>query len=88
MSAILKFDFQKREHLSKLHKKYHFLHVATTFPLKQGETSHGPIPHPLMLGTMLIPCGPPNYKLLICDPQPLLSISVFLKLRILKIKKV
>ena len=42
MSAILKFDFQKR-------KQLRILHVATTFSLKQGETrtSHGPIPHPL-----------------------------------------
>ena len=56
MSAILKFDFQKREQLrfflsklSKLHKKDPILHVATTFSQKQGETrtSHGPIPHPL-----------------------------------------
>ena len=61
MSAILKFDFQKREQLrfsevkasklSKLHKKDPILHVATTFSLKQGETrtNHGPIPHPLTL---------------------------------------
>ena len=58
MSAILKFDFQKRKQLrfsevnylkSKLHKKDPILHVETTFSLKQGETrtSHGPIPHPL-----------------------------------------
>ena len=56
MSAILKFDFQKKKtitffwsKLSKLHKKEPILHVATTFFLKQGETrtSHGPIPHPL-----------------------------------------
>ena len=56
MSAISKFDFQKREHItffwskfSKLHKKHPILHVATTFSLKQGETrtSHGSIPHPL-----------------------------------------
>ena len=56
MSAILKFDFQKREQLrfseenfSKLRKKDPILHVATTFSLKQGETrtSHGPIPHSL-----------------------------------------
>ena len=35
--------------LSKLHKKDPILHVATTFPLKQGKTrtSHGLIPHPL-----------------------------------------
>ena len=32
--------------LSKLHKKDPILHVTTTFPLKQGETSV-PIPHPL-----------------------------------------
>ena len=34
--------------LSKLHKKDTILHVATTFSLKQGETStrHGPILHP------------------------------------------
>ena len=58
MSAILKFDFQKKKKennyvflskSSKLHKKDPILHVATTFSLKQGETraSHGPIPHPL-----------------------------------------
>ena len=56
MSAILKFDFQKREQLrfSEVNylnytKKDKILHVATTFSLKQGETrtSHGPIPHPL-----------------------------------------
>ena len=37
--------------LSKLHKKDPILHVATTFSLIQGETrtSHGPIPHPLMV---------------------------------------
>ena len=35
--------------ISKLHKTYPILHVATTFSLKQGETrtSHGPFPHPL-----------------------------------------
>ena len=58
MSAILKFDFQKKRtitffwgKLSKLHKKGPILHVAITFSLKQGETrtSHGPIPHPLSL---------------------------------------
>ena len=58
ISAILKFDFQKKRtitffwsKLSKLHKKDPILHVATTFSLKQGETRtrHGPIPHPLML---------------------------------------
>ena len=56
MSAILKFDFQKREQLrfSEVNylnytKKDTILHVAITFSLKQGETrtSHGPIPHPL-----------------------------------------
>ena len=56
MSAILKFDFQKREQLrfSEVNdlnytKKGPTLHVATTFSVKQGETrtSHGPIPHPL-----------------------------------------
>ena len=60
MSAILKFDFQKkrtitffRSKLSKLHKKDPTLHVATTFSLKQGETrtSHGPIPRPLRMIT-------------------------------------
>ena len=58
MSAILKFDFQKREQLrfSEVNylnytKKDPILHVTTTFSLKQGETrtSHGPIPHPLSL---------------------------------------
>ena len=56
MSAILKFDFHKREQLrfSEVNylnytKKDPILHVATTFSLKQGETriSHGPIPYPL-----------------------------------------
>ena len=56
MSAILKFDFQKkktitffRSKLSQLHKKDPILHVTTTFSLKQGETrtSSGPNPHPL-----------------------------------------
>ena len=55
MSAILKFDFQKKEQLrfSEVNslnyiKKDLILHVATTFFLKHGETrtSHGPIPHP------------------------------------------
>ena len=62
MSAILKFDFQKREQLyfseelSKLHKKDQTVHVATTFSLKQGETrtSHGPIPYPLSLSSKLL----------------------------------
>ena len=57
MSAILKFDFQKRKELrifksklSKLHKKDPILHVTTTFPLKHRETrkNRAPIPHPLM----------------------------------------
>ena len=56
MSAILKFDFQKREQLrfSEVNylnytKKGPILHVATTFSLKQGETRtySVPIPHPL-----------------------------------------
>ena len=60
MSAIMKFDFQKREQLcfSEVNylnytKKDPILHVATTFSLKQGETrtSHGPIPHPLTQNT-------------------------------------
>ena len=45
MSAILKFDFQKRKqlHFSEVNylnytKKDPILHVATTFSLKQGET--------------------------------------------------
>ena len=59
MSAILKFDFQKRKQLrfSEVNylnytKKDPILHVATTVSLKQGETrtSHGSIPHhPLTL---------------------------------------
>ena len=58
MSAILKFDFQKRKQLrfSEVNylnytKKDPILLVATTFSLKQGErrTKHGPIPHPLTL---------------------------------------
>ena len=53
MSAILKFNFQKREQLrfSEVNylnytKKDPILHVATAFSLKQGETrtSHEPIP--------------------------------------------
>ena len=59
MSAILKFDFQKREQLrfsevndQNYTKKNQILHVATTFSLKQGDTrtSHGPIPHPTDVG--------------------------------------
>ena len=56
MSAILKFDFQKKEKketitffwskLSKLHKKDPILHVATTFSLKQGETRTNSVPIP------------------------------------------
>ena len=43
MSAILKFDFQKREQLrfsevNYLNYKDPILHVATTFSLKQGGT--------------------------------------------------
>ena len=63
MSAILKFDFQKRKqlrfsevnYLYKLHKKDPILHVATTFFLKQGETrtSHGPIPYPLSVNVLM-----------------------------------
>ena len=61
MSAILKFDFQKKRtitffcgKLPKLHKKDPILHVTSTFSLKQGETrtSHGPIPHPLKSSRM------------------------------------
>ena len=56
MSAILKFDFQKRKQLrfSEVNylnytKKDPILHVSTTFSLKQGEkrTNSVPIPHPL-----------------------------------------
>ena len=59
MSAILKFDFQKREQLRFSEVNYlnytKILHVATTFSLKKGETrtSHGPIPHPLKLELIL-----------------------------------
>ena len=60
MSAILKFDFQKRKQLrfSEVNylsytKKDPILHVTTTFSLKQEETrtSSGPIPHPLRVVT-------------------------------------
>ena len=44
MSAILKFDFQKKKtitffwsKLSKPHKKTKFLHVTTTLSLKKGK---------------------------------------------------
>ena len=51
MSAILKFDFQKKNNYifqrkwSKLHKKETILHVTIHFVLKQGQirTSGGPI---------------------------------------------
>ena len=58
MSAILKFDFQKKKtitffcsKLSKLHKNGPSLHATTAFFLKQGETrtSSGPILHPLRM---------------------------------------
>ena len=56
MSAILKFDFQKkmitflRRQLSKLHDKDTILHVTITFSLKQGQTrtSSGSIWVPLI----------------------------------------
>ena len=62
MSAILKFDFQKRKQLrfsevklSKLHKKDPMLHMTTTFSLKQWETrTNIPIPHPLRHISMLL----------------------------------
>ena len=63
MSAILKFDLQTREQLrfSEVNylnytQKTQFLHVATTFSLKQGETrtSHGRIPHPLNNKALII----------------------------------
>ena len=42
MSAILKFDFQKKkqlhQQLQQLHKYDIILHVTITFSLKQGET--------------------------------------------------
>ena len=59
MSAILKFDFQKKKrkqlrfsevnYLNYKQTSKQILHVTTTFSLKQGETrtSSGPIPHPL-----------------------------------------
>ena len=56
MSAILKFDLQKRKQLhffkrklSKLYKKDTIVHVTFTFSLKQEETrtSSGPIWVPL-----------------------------------------
>ena len=56
MSAILKFDLQKRKQLRfsevnylNFTKKDPILHVATTFSLKQGKTKTNsvPIPHPL-----------------------------------------
>ena len=60
MSAILKFDFQKRKlrfflsKLSKLHKKDPIFHVTTAFSLKQGETRTNsvPIPHPLKVSNL------------------------------------
>ena len=56
MSAILKFDFQKRKQLRFSEANYlnytkrPNLHVTTTFSLKQGDarTNSVPIPHPLM----------------------------------------
>ena len=56
MSAILKFDFQRRKQLrffwsklSKLHNKDPIFHMTTTFSLKQWETRTNsvPIPQPL-----------------------------------------
>ena len=52
MSAILKFDFQKRKTitffwstLSKIHKKGPILHVTTTFSLKQGGNKNKQCTH-------------------------------------------
>ena len=49
MSAILKFDFQKREKLRFSEVNYLNYTKKTTFSIKQGDTriSHGPTPHPL-----------------------------------------
>ena len=54
MSAILKFDFQKRKKLRfsevkhiKVHKKDPILHVTTTFPLKQRRTEQAEDQPPL-----------------------------------------
>ena len=61
MSAILKFDFQKRKQLrfSEVNylnytKKGPILHRTTTVSLQQEETrtSSGPIPHPLTLSSL------------------------------------
>ena len=63
MSAILKFDFQKREQLRFSEVNYlnytikdPLLHLATQFSLRQGETrtSPGPIPRPLNLFKIVI----------------------------------
>ena len=71
MSAILKFDFQKRKQLSfyevnylNYTKKDPILHVTTTFFLKQGKirTSSGPIPPPLSANTA-------NYTVAVCLPR-------------------
>ena len=76
MSAILKFDFQKRKQLrfsevNKLHKKDPILHVATSFSLKQGETrtSHGPIPHPLKYLLSFKPMKLLNKMTCFCEPK-------------------
>ena len=68
MSAILKFDFQKREQLGSSEvnylnytKKTPILHVAT-ISLYQGETrtSHGPIPHLLTVRCEMTSLTPQN----------------------------
>ena len=92
MSAILKFDFQKKKtitffwsQLSKLKKKKKdpILHVTTTFSLKQGKTrtSSGPIPHSLkaMLGFIMTP-------LYICWPQNIETEKNFIVVRPLEVK--
>ena len=65
MSAILKFDFQKRKQLRfsevnyLTYKKDPILHVTTTLSLKQGETrtSSGPISPPLRVHNQVISSG-------------------------------
>ena len=53
MSAILKFDFQKKKKkaitffwskLFELHKKGQILHVTSTFSLERGEKSTNSVP--------------------------------------------
>ena len=86
MSAILKFDFEKRKQLHFLEESYlkytkkdPILHVTITVSLKHGQTirSSGPIWVPLKL-TMTDTCAAAYFTRLVCIGFSELSILTFI----------